>query len=189
MKKFVTNLGALVSIISLIGSIAVSEQYQSKTLFKKGAWFVEITHDSQDGNLWCTATTTNRYSQSLVITAYDTNELVLFVFDDAWKLKPRPVTFLVDVDYSRWTMNGEAGGSNVSVRMADVDKTIKFLKEIKRGSAVAVYNESDHRLATFSLSGSSAAISELMECWVAISKQADPFGNNSDPFGASSDPF
>lgn len=176
------------SLLILIPGFAFAERYETETLFRKGAWLVEITADTADSSLWCTAKTDNRARQSFSITAYDNRQLVLFIFDDNWKLRERSVRFIVDVDYSRWTVDGSASGIGVSSYMSDVDKAVRFLRQIKKGNAVAVYNDNLQRLATFSLSGSSAAIDALFDCWSKIDR-SDPFGDGSDPFGASTDPF
>ncbi|MEO0744035.1 MAG: hypothetical protein AAFY49_01685, partial [Pseudomonadota bacterium] len=98
------------------------------------------------------------------------------------------VRFLVDIDCSRWTMDGNAKDIGVSLQMTDNQKSVEFLKQLQRGNAVAVLNDAERRLATFSLSGSFAAILSLFECWDAIDI-SDPFTDQKDPFGASIDPF
>lgn len=177
--------------LSCAASVATAQQneYESQTLFSKGAWEVEITYNTVAKNVWCSASTYNRFAQSFNIVAYDSGGLGLFVFDDSWDLKPRPVNFIVDIDYSRWTISGQASDTGVSANLTDIEKTKKFLGELQRGSAVAIYNEKVQKLSTFSLNGSSAALLSLMDCWNKIAKPSDPFEDNSDPFGASSDPF
>ncbi|QFT96483.1 hypothetical protein FIU85_04140 [Roseovarius sp. THAF8] len=182
------------SVISLCIATAFTtfgfaDEYDERKLFAKGAWEVELTHNTSSGSLWCSADTFNRNSQSMSIVAYENNSLALFLFDQDWSLTPRPVRFFLDIDYSRWDMTGNAEDIGVSLQMTDAQAAIKFLKELKKGSAVAVYTVEERRLATFSLSGSSAAITSLFECWKYITKDKDPFGGNADPFGSSADPF
>ena len=189
MPNTILRIATLCIALFILGTSAFAEKYEVEKLFRKGAWVVELTHNSEEGSLWCTASTHNNFSQSLILTAYQTDELALFLFDPDWQLKPRPVAFLIDVDYSRWEVNGHADGPGVSVRMSEAGTAAKFLTELQEGSAVAVYNDNLQKVATFSLSGSHAAITSLFECWKSISLKTDPFGENSDPFGASSDPF
>jgi hypothetical protein len=163
------------------------ERYDTQTLFRKGQWLVELTHDTQDGQLWCNGQTNNAQGQTFAITAYDSDQLVLFIFDDRWNIGERPVRFLLDVDYSRWTMDGTGAGIGVSLTMTDAEKAIKFLSELMEGNAVAVMNTNERRLALFSLNGSFAAITKLFECWQGIST-AGSF-NSEDPFATDEDPF
>jgi hypothetical protein len=178
----------LISILTFFAWTAQAQNYDTKELFSKGAWSVELTHNTTEGTLWCDATTRNRAGQEFSITAFDSGTMALFVFDNRWSLTKRSVKFLLDIDYARWTIDGTANDKAVSAVMSDARKSVEFLTGLQRGSAVAVFNESERRLATFSLSGSSAALTMLMDCWKRIDVK-DPFGNGSDPFGASADPF
>lgn len=159
-----------------------AQQYETRQLLSKGHWQVSLTHNTQQGNLWCDASTVNNRNQRFGITAYDQGELALFIFDQGWSLRKRSVRFLIDIDYNRWTIDGIADGIGVSLVFVDVDKATRFLKQLMRGNAVAVYNDTERRIATFSLSGSSAAISTLMDCWNRIAIASDPFTDNTDPF-------
>ncbi len=181
MKQMLFTIGFFLGF-SFLAPNASAQQYESEKLFSKVAWSVEVTYDSSDAEFWCDATTINRNSQALSVVAYDSDVLALFVFDQAWSLRPRAVRFVIDIDRSRWEIDGQSQESSVSVTMNDVEKTTRFLRQLQRGNSVAVYNEKLSRLATFSLSGSSAAITALFDCWNKISKQKDPFGTSDDPF-------
>ncbi|MCW1950197.1 MAG: hypothetical protein KIH44_002375 [Octadecabacter sp.] len=115
------------------------------------------------------------------MTAYQPNSLTLFVFDRSWNIAERPLRFLVDVDYSRWTMDGNGSGIGISLTMSEAEAAGRFLTELMEGRAVAVMNSDERRLAVFSLRGSSAAITSLFDCWDSIS-ETDPFRTSSDPF-------
>ncbi len=160
---------------------AAAQRYESQTLFSRGDWIVEITHDSSDGSLWCSAQSNNSAGQTFSLTAYQPNSLTLFVFDRSWNIAERPLRFLVDVDYSRWTMDGNGSGIGISLTMSEAEAAGRFLTELMEGRAVAVMNSDERRLAVFSLRGSSAAITSLFDCWDSIS-ETDPFRTSSDPF-------
>ena len=157
--------------------------YESETLHSKGAWSVEVTYNTQTGVFWCNAETSNRSGQTFALTAYDDNTLTVFFFDPRWNLTPRPIRFLIDVDYDRWTVSGSANDISVSVELSDNADGREFLLDLIRGNAVALFNTDLQRLATFSLNGSAAAIGVLAECWDKILVTADPFQSSSDPFG------
>lgn len=174
-----------------IAGASEADSFDTTVLFSKSDWTVELTHDTSDGELWCSAQTTNRAGQSFHLTAYDTDTLRLFVFDHNWNIAPRNVRFLVDIDYSRWTIDGHGQDISVSLALNDPEQAVRFIEQLMEGNAVAVMNADGRRLAVFSLSGSYAAISKLFECWERISR-TDPFGPSpNDPFTGvgAGDPF
>lgn len=123
----------------------------------------------------------NRANQTFSITAYDNGGLTLFVFDPNWDIRKRAVRFLIDVDYERWTIDGSAEGISVSLTMDEPNKSVRFLSQVSQGSALAVLNQDERRIALFSLAGSSAALTKLVECSNRI-KLSDPFQSKIDPF-------
>ncbi|MFD1341103.1 hypothetical protein [Litorisediminicola beolgyonensis] len=125
-----------VALVAALTAGAAAAAFETRTLFSHKAWLVEMTHDTSDGNLWCAARTTNRYGQTLSLTSYGHGSLSLFVFDGSWSLRPRPVRFLVDVDYDRWVIDGNAGEISVSMRLPDAAKSVEFLDQIAEGRAV-----------------------------------------------------
>ena len=159
----------------------LAQRYDSQTLFGRGDWVVELTHDTTDGALWCNAKTSNRNGQSFALTAYQSNTLTLFVFDNSWDIADRPLRFLIDNAYSRWTMDGNGSGIGINITMNEPESAGRFLVQVMEGRAVAVMNSDERRLALFSLDGSSAAITALFDCWDSISDR-DPFRSSSDPF-------
>ncbi|WP_306131324.1 hypothetical protein [Roseivivax marinus] len=161
--------------------------FETEKLFSKDAWDVELTHDSSDGQLWCTAFTRNRQNQALHLTAYDNGSLALFVFDERWNIANRNLRFFIDIDYDRWILDGEGEGIHVTVGMSDPEQAATFLRQLMEGSALAVFNGDERRLGTFSLSGSYAAISKLFDCWGKISPSGG--AGSTDPFVTRSDPF
>ncbi|GHF05027.1 hypothetical protein GCM10016455_27890 [Aliiroseovarius zhejiangensis] len=167
---------------------ALADRYETTRLFNHKAWSVELTHDQLDDDFWCNAETTNRAGQVFSITAYDNGNLGLFIFDRRWDINPRDIEFRIDIDYSRWNVSGQAQESYVSTFLGDPENSIKFLTELAEGSAVAVFNSDGRRLAVHSLSGSSASLRKLLECWNRI-KKTDPFGTSPNASAPKSDPF
>ncbi|MDC0738524.1 hypothetical protein N6L24_09550 [Cognatishimia sp. SS12] len=170
-------------VASFIAGSAGAERYDSDVLLRHKSWSVELTYDNDDSDFWCEASTKNKSAQTFSIVAYQSGELAVIVFDHDWALTPRDLEFILDVDYSRWVINGTGDGIAVSVLMQPGPKLGEFITDIAEGSAVALYNRDERRLATFSLAGSKAALLKLNECWRAILK------DNADPFKSSSDPF
>lgn len=180
MKRFNLLLSSLLFFLSSLTSVS-AERYETHKLFSHKSWTVELTHDQLDDEFWCAAQTTNKRGQLFSLTAFDSGNLALFVFDSRWKMRPRDIQYRIDIDYSRWEITGQAKDQAVSTLLNDPEKSIKFLTEISEGRAVAMYNVDGRKLAVFSLQGSSAALRKLIECANRIS--------NSDPFQSSTDPF
>ena len=172
----------IVSSLLFLGfPLSAQERYETTQLFSWNQWSVMLTYDTVDDGFWCSAETTNSTSQTFSITTHDDGAIALFVFDYSWNIEPRLVSFMVDIDYSRWYIDGQATGSAVSVFISDPTNAINFLEQLAAGSAVAILNDAGSRLAVFSLRGSSASITNLMECWDRILDR-DPFQNSADPF-------
>lgn len=184
--RFVKKLVILMMLIQPMSALA--DRYETTRIFNHKAWIVYITHDQLNDDFWCSAETTNRSRQSFSLAAYDNGNLGFFVMDSRWELKPRDIDFRIDIDYSRWSVSGHARNNSVSTFLGDPESSIRFLTELAEGSAVAVYNNEGHRLATYSLSGSSAALRKLMKCWNSIRK-TDPFGTTPGKTAPKSDPF
>jgi len=165
--------------LTLGATAAPAQPYDTTRLFTRGAWYVELTHDTSDGELWCSAETRNNEAQVFSVTTYDDGAVILFVFDDRWSLAQRAVDFIVYIDRTRWTISGDADGIGISVSLDDKDQADDFLVDLARGGSVSVANADDRRIAAFSLAGSSAALSSLMECWDSIllggTGKRDPF--------------
>lgn len=184
MRRLV--LSGLCFCLAALSGAAHAQPFDTQRLFSRGAWSVEMTHDTADGDLWCVAATRNARGQFFALTAFDSGSIALLVTDPGRQLTPRAVRFLVDIDYSRWTIEGTARDIGVSIVMNDAPQAARFIRQLQRGNAVAVLNDPGQRLATFSLRGSWAAITALMTCWNRIT----PPGGSTDPFGPpSADPF
>ncbi len=168
--------------LAVTAPAAALAEYESRILFSKGAWLVEITYDTEDDVFWCSARSTNRQSQTFSVTAYANSTMSIFFFDNRWDLSPRPVSFIIDVDYERWTVDGSADGIGISSDLSNAEVAGEFVGDLMQGNAVALYNNDERRLATFSLNGSAAAINELIDCWDKIVVPRDPFQTSQDPF-------
>lgn len=168
---------------------AQGDDIENKTILRKGHWQVVLSHDTSDGSLWCSAETLNTNNQNFALAAFDHGGFGLLISDPRWDLRERPVRFYVDIDRTRWTIDGTAGRAYVSLAFNDLETASEFTMDLMRGDSVSLYNDSDNRLGIFSLNGSYAAISELVDCWGSITANRDPFTDRTDPFGASSDPF
>lgn len=172
MSRFILITAFVASLLPLSLS---AQEYETRTLMRRGQWQVDVTYSASTDAFWCTAGTENGSGQKFNLVAYQNEAFALFVFDPRWNLEPRAVRFLVDIDRSRWTIDGTGDGVGISLNMTDPDTAVKFLIQLKQGNTAYVYNDQQQRQATFSLSGSSAAIDALFDCWDSITGSPDPF--------------
>lgn len=165
------------ALLLMLPSFAFGQDYDVREVYRQGAWTVTVTQDLRTGDQWCSAETTNRRSQTFSITAFANASAALFVFDNQWSLRDRAIDFVVDVDRSRWTMSGNAGGNGVSIFFQGNDNAGQFVEDVAAGYQVTVRNADLRALAEFSLSGSRASLNVLMDCWqyVSGSYSQDPF--------------
>ena len=173
-------VGSVAALWICAGPVAAGS-FDETRLFQHGAWSVSHTYDSSDGDAWCSADTGNRAGQWFSVVAFDNGSAAVLVGDPTWNLSERSVRFRIDIDYSRWDIDGAGANSSVSVLLDGNSNAGQFIDELMTSSAVAAYNEEGRRLASFSLSGSHAALQKLAECWSRIARR-DPFQTASDPF-------
>ena len=147
-----------------------------ETIFRKGQWSVDINYDTDDGSYWCTADTQSG-DQVLSFSVWEDGAFGVFVFDDNWTLRERELEFLVQVDTrGAWTMNGNASDQSIYIFPDVGDSLRNFLGEVMQGNTLVVANSAGEVVADFSLSGSYAAVTELMGCYEKIADtDSDPF--------------
>lgn len=171
-----------VAILLLPGAAAA----EAVRLLERGAWAVD--HVEDESGPWCRARTENGEGQALSLVGYATGRGAILVSDEAWSIRPRPVRLKVDVDDTRWDMQGEGMDDHVFVFTDGVDpgRATRFLAQLGRGRTVEVLNDAGRPVAAFSLSGSGAAIVEMLACRSRIA--VDPPAI-IDPDAAAADPF
>lgn len=160
----------------LLAAAPAHAEYDTERLFESGAWYVELTR-SDSGTVWCSAETENRSGQIFSLTAYDDQSAAVFVFDGRWNLEKRAVRFHIDIDRSRWDIDGTADENSVSVFLEGDGKAADFMSDLAGGSRISVLNRDKDELAAFSLTGSRRALGVLLDCWKTIvtGKDTDPF--------------
>lgn len=186
----------LTLFVFALGGPAQAERYENTNLFSRGAWSVDLKIDTSDSSMWCAASTTNKFGQVFSISGLENGSVGLHIIDPDWSLREREINFLVDIDYSRWDVAASADGIGLTTWMADADQAAKFMAELSAGNAVAVYNQTEQRLATFSLRGSKLAIAQFFKCFDRVADRNTARGVGRDPFkkgkkgtAKRSDPF
>jgi hypothetical protein len=182
MKRF----AAVVALFAAsCQSVAATE---TTRLFTHKAWAVDLLYG--DSEPFCRAGTRARDGTFLNIVAYPNYHLVVHLYNVNWRIFGGAYRHVIaDVDYERWSGDAEVApsGQSLFVEMGGAEVAVNFLTDLTTGNAMALYNEDMHRIAMFSLAGSSAAVAKLMECWgrVLPREGADPFIGTS----ARGDPF
>lgn len=171
----------LAGLCPVLAPAPAHADYDETQLYSAGAWHVSLTHDTTDGDLWCSADTENGEGQTFSITTYSDGQAAVLVIDPRWSLSNRSVDFFIDIDRSRWNITGTAKEISVSVMLQGEGKAAEFLVDLARGNSVNVVNTDERRLANFSLHGSSRALNALLTCWKEIAT-SDPFAGQADPF-------
>jgi hypothetical protein len=151
-----------------------------RLLVQKGDWSVTeaLFPDEPTANL-CYAESFSGAYLRLHIFGYPGNEMEIVAWDDRWKLQSRPLTWVISVDGVSWPLDGKDDYNNVSAKMSDRALAKGVLRMIAEGNRLAVQNLAGKNLASYSLRGSSAAMSAFTDCWNRL-QPADEV--KSDPF-------
>ncbi|QDY69393.1 hypothetical protein [Qingshengfaniella alkalisoli] len=171
--------GLVVSLTA--GSVMSAPHLDRSELYSGGAWRVELTVDTDGGDLWCSASTRNRAGQSFDLTLYDSGRIALFVTDPRWDLAQRDVSFGLDVDGGFWRLRGRAQGTSIGAALPSGSDAVELLERISVGRRATLINNRRLPVANFALQGGDRAFVELYDCASKISDDhalqvsADPF--------------
>lgn len=139
--------------------------------------------DTTDSGIdFCMATTASAGGRQMLSLALTNSGMLISISDANWSLSQRPISFLLDIDYSRWRLTGNANNSIISAMVAKDVEMPNFIEELSQGSAIALYNLDEKPLGVFSLRGSHAALQKTFECFDTLKDKSDPFVTNKDPF-------
>ncbi|MEM9755288.1 MAG: hypothetical protein AAF914_04810, partial [Pseudomonadota bacterium] len=153
-------------LFTVLALPAAAQQVRDTHLERNGAWDVFY---AEDGSLaWCSAETDNNNFQTFTVAGFSTGDGGLFIFDDRWNFHERDVAFILDIDGLRWDITGTASGDNLSLIFNDVDDTLQFLQDLAGGSSVTVRDTDFSTVGSFSLAGSRASLSSMIDCWSSI---------------------
>jgi hypothetical protein len=166
---------------SLCFGKVVFADYQVDRLYAKENWVLDLTHDLTDGDFWCSANTFNNKNQIFSITAYSNRIITLIILDPRWDITDRSVRFQIDVDRSRWIIDGIGHESGITLTLNNAGNSAAFLNELANGNSVILFNSSSETLATFSLRGSSNTMRRLFACLDQITG-GNQATSTSDPF-------
>ena len=155
-------------LVMMTGLEAEASKYRSKTLVQRGAWTMVVTLDTSDGDAWCSAESKNASGQVFSLVGYNSGSFAISVFDPRWNLRQGDADFRIDVDRNRWDINGKSRQRGFSVSPSNAEQALKFIRQVRKGNNVRIYDGAGGQLARFSLKGSSFVVGQLGDCWNSI---------------------
>ncbi len=137
---------------------------KSESVYRHKQWEV-IMASFDDGSISCIARV-NKPDSAFAIWGHQRNPIQIQFWDRDWNFTPANEDIIVQIDRRpRWDLgNAELTGKNVWFTLPAGDAPIRFLREIKQGNSVVLMSATGKRIDSWSLAGSSAAMSVLADC-------------------------
>ena len=185
-------IATFLSLVALATATPVAAQSDDTLLFQSRDWYVVHEYYPELNLQACAAKTENRRGDTLDITAWQDEEVVMYLILndlDAWSGSFND-TLVLDIDYDRWELHGAEFDDDFvqfTFQPEEIEKVKSFLEDLMRGRAIALKSPSGNRtLAAWSLMGFTAAFTSWTDCWNRISPQDDTYGRGSgDAYGVS----
>lgn len=173
MTHFGTALAA--ALLASVAGAAVADT--SEVLFRHKNWMVEgVTYD--DGTIACIAEVSDP-TDNFSIWVYPDKTISLQFFSTAWDFGTEDSSADLQVQIDRrayWSLtNATLHSSSVWFDLPDSDDSVNFLTEVAHGNRLYLRNSDGSDVMDYTLSGSSASMSALIDCGNAISKSSNPF--------------
>lgn len=162
-------------LLMAVGAAAVADT--SEVLFRHKNWMVEgVTYD--DGTIACIAEVSDP-SDNFSIWVYPDKTISLQFFSTAWDFGTEDSSADLQVQIDRrayWSLtNATLHSSSVWFDLPDSDDSVNFLTEVAHGNRLYLRNSDGSDVMDYTLAGSSASMSALIDCGNAISKSSNPF--------------
>jgi hypothetical protein len=162
-------------VAGLLSAPALANEVER--LYAHKAWVVEgVTFD--DGSIACLAEVSDP-GESFTIWTFPDNSIRLQFYSEDWDFGEGDTADLeVEVDNrSPWTLTGANLTQNsVLFDLPDLDESVNFIVEVAAGRTLYLRSDDGSDIRSYSLAGSSASISYLVDCGNAISDDgSNPF--------------
>jgi hypothetical protein len=149
---------------------------RTDTLYAYKSWKVEgVTFD--DGTYACLAEVTDP-GESFSIWTYPDQTIQLEFFSSDWSFTDGDTAdLLVEIDRrGAWTLNGaDLKENSVLFTLPDAKESVNFVVEVASGRTLHLRSADGTSVKDYSLAGSAASISSLVDCGTAISGDSNPF--------------
>ncbi|MCL4067306.1 hypothetical protein M3484_12060 [Pseudomonas sp. GX19020] len=170
-------LSALLALAQVVPALA----YSSEILFQHKHWKVDI-HGWDDGEVGCRAVVGDD-KESFAIWIFQDAMIQLQFFSTSWDFgtEGQVADLRVQIDKREgWDLTAASLKQNsVSFNLPDSDAAVSFVMEIAGGNKLFLRSKDGKDVQNYSLSGSKASITSLLECGDAITgKSAPPAPSN-----------
>jgi hypothetical protein len=164
----------LVAGLGLLAAPALADR--TDTLFQHKAWKVQgVSFD--DGTYACLAEVSDP-GESFTIWIFQDASIRLQFYSEDWDFGEGDTADLeVEIDRrSPWSLTAaELYKQSVLFDLPAADNAGDFVVEVARGNSLHLRSGDGTPVKDYSLSGSSASISKLIDCGDAITKDGNPF--------------
>lgn len=167
-------LGAAVLIAA---AQTAGAETQSQILFQYKHWMVEgVIFD--DGTVACVAELDDP-NDSLSIWTYPDKTIKLQFYSTSWDFGDNGSTadLQVQIDWRPiWTLtDADLYMNSVLFTLPGSNDAVEFLMEVANGNKLHLRDNGGNEVVWYSLAGSSASMSSMIDCGNAISSDANPF--------------
>ncbi len=168
--------GHLLIGAAVLAAGSAAAETQSEVVYSHKAWQVQVVA-FDDGSLTCLAEVSDGGRSFTMWSGAD--ELVqLQFYDESWDLgEDQTADLKVEVD-SRgpWSLTeAELHKQSVFFDIPDSDDGVAFMAEVMGGNRLYLSNDDGEPVSDYSLAGSSASVSALIECVEALKADSNPF--------------
>ncbi len=168
------GLGGLV--VAFSASVAASET-QSTKLYSYKHWEVEFVA-FDDGSVACLAEV-DANTDSFTLWVYPDTSVRLQFYSTSWEFGDTGETADLKVQIDRradWTLNdAELYLNSVLFTLPDSVAAVDFLLEVAKGNRLYLRSQSGENVMNYSLAGSQASMTALIDCGDEIAGDGNPF--------------
>ncbi|MEX0969222.1 MAG: hypothetical protein WD046_02115 [Paracoccaceae bacterium] len=152
------------------------------TLYSRGNWRLDRNVHT-DGFMSCESRTSNNNNFSFSLFTWQDGRVSIRFQSNSWNFGDtiQDVAFVVKVDNRPiWNLTGSKADDVIQVTIVTPDNDLtRFLREVRAGRTLYLGNANSSEITRFSLSGTTATLSQHARCEDSILTGG---GNPSDPF-------
>lgn len=149
---------------------------RTDVLYQNQSW--EVDGESYDDGTYACHAQVSDPGESFGLWIFQDQVIRLQFYSDSWDLGDSgTVNLQVKMDgRSPWKLtDANLNKHSVLFDMPEGKDSVDFLVEVAEGSTLHLLSESGDRVQNYSLAGSAASISKLIDCGKAISGNKNPF--------------
>lgn len=176
----ISSLGLASLVLAGLATVAASmagAETSSQSLYSYKHWEVEfVTFD--DGSVACLAEV-DANTDSFTIWTYPDTSVRLQFYSTSWDFGDTGDTADLQVQIDRrgpWTLNqAELYLNSVLFTLPDNNTAVDFLLEVAGGNRLYLRSDAGENVMDYSLAGSKASMTAMIDCGNAIAGDGNPF--------------